>query len=46
MEIFDIEQLTFPQLDQIKGGQWIMIEGEWYWVEQYNMDKNEESSQD
>ena len=29
----EIEQLSNLQLSSIKGGEWIYIAGEWYWID-------------
>jgi len=29
----DIRLLTYEELNQIKGGYWIWVDGEWVWIE-------------
>lgn len=42
MENLDLETLTKGEMNSIKGageeeGRWILIDGEWFWVESYSL---------
>lgn len=32
-EIMDMEVLTNQELSAIKGGKWVLIDGEWIWID-------------
>lgn len=32
-EIMDMEVLTNQELSAIKGGEWVLIDGEWIWID-------------
>ena len=32
-EIMDMEVLTNQELSAIKGGEWVLIDGEWVWID-------------
>ncbi len=38
----EIEQLSNLQLSSIKGGEWIYIAGEWYWIDIARYDPEED----
>ena len=38
----EIEQLSNLQLSSIKGGEWMYIAGEWYWIDIAGYDPEED----
>ena len=33
-EIMDMEVLTNQELSAIKGGEWVLVDGEWIWIDE------------
>lgn len=37
MEALIMERLSKEEIIQIKGGEWVVIDGDWYWIEDYRL---------
>lgn len=46
MDTFTLERISKSEMSQIKGGQnggyWICIDGQWCWIETYDLGEDEE----
>lgn len=42
MNIAELEKLSEKEMSQIRGGtgQWVFIDNQWIWVEDYNLEDN------
>lgn len=44
MNTFELEQLSEKDMEQIKGGGWIQVDGRWYWIEKYDLGEDDNGS--
>lgn len=41
MDVTEMQQLSVAEMSQIKGGKWVWIKDQWYWIETLDLDEDD-----
>jgi hypothetical protein len=41
MDVIEMQQLSVAEMSQIKGGKWVWIKDQWYWIETLDLDEDD-----